>query len=156
MKTNHAISLLAATATLAHVALADPVTETTPQRTDVLEYIQPLPDQMPGAEKDTGAMIQLGKRLYFEKKLPKNQTQSCNTCHVVDNGGAGVDNQPTSLGAFGKRGARNSPTTWNAGFHVAQFWDGRAEDLTAQAKGPALNPIEMAMPAESGVVARLL
>jgi cytochrome c peroxidase len=111
---------------------------------------------MPGAENDTGAMIQLGRRLYFEKKLSKNQTQSCNTCHVVDNGGAGVDNQPTSPGAFGKRGDRNSPTTWNAGFHLAQFWDGRAEDLVAQAKGPVLNPIEMAMPAEAEVIARLL
>lgn len=74
----------------------------------------------------------------------------------MDNGGAGVDNQPTSPGAFGKRGDRNSPTTLNAGFHLAQFWDGRAEDLTAQAKGPVLNPIEMAMPAEAEVVARLI
>ncbi len=155
MKTIHAITLIAATGSLAFGTRAEPITDTAPNRADVLEIIQPLPDKMPGAEHDTEARIQLGKRLYFEKKLSKNQSQSCNTCHVVDNGGAGVDNQPTSPGAFGKRGGRNSPTTLNAGFHLAQFWDGRAEDLEAQAKGPVLNPIEMAMPAEDEVVARL-
>ena len=90
-----------------------------------------------------------------EKALSKNGTQSCNSCHAVDGGRAGVDNEPTSPGAFGKRGDRNSPTTLNAGFHLAQFWDGRAPDLKEQAKGPILNPVEMAMPAEPVVVERL-
>lgn len=116
---------------------------------------QPLPDKMPGAEKDTPALVSLGKQLYFEKRLSANNSQSCNSCHVVEGTKGGVDNEPTSPGAFGKRGGRNSPTTLNAGFHLAQFWDGRAADLAAQAKGPVLNPIEMAMPSEADVVKKL-
>lgn len=124
-------------------------------RTNALKVIAALPDKMPGAEQDTPMLVDLGKKLYFEKALSKNGTQSCNSCHAVDGGRAGVDNEPTSPGAFGKRGDRNSPTTLNAGFHMAQFWDGRAPDLKEQAKGPILNPVEMAMPAEPVVVERL-
>lgn len=124
-------------------------------RKQALEVIAPLPERMPGAENDTKAQITLGKKLFFEKRLSKNESQSCNSCHVVDKGRGGVDNEPTSPGAFGKRGGRNSPTVLNAGFHIAQFWDGRAETLADQAKGPVLNPIEMAMPSEAEVVARL-
>ena len=118
-------------------------------------FIQPLPDKMPGAEKDTPAQIELGQKLYFERRLSVNGKQSCNDCHMVDQNQAGVDHEPTSDGAEGKRGSRNSPTTLNAGFHFAQFWDGRAKDLVEQAKGPVLNPVEMAMPDEKEVVKRL-
>lgn len=114
-----------------------------------------LPATMPGAEQDTPAQIALGKKLYFETALSVNGTQSCNSCHRVDDERAGVDNEPTSPGAKGQRGDRNSPTSWNAGFHVAQFWDGRAATLEEQAKGPILNPVEMAMPTEAEAVARL-
>ncbi len=114
-----------------------------------------LPKVMPGAEKDTRDLIYLGKRLYFEKKLSINNSQSCNTCHMLDGGGFGVDNLPTSPGAKGKNGARNSPTVLNAGFHVAQFWDGRAPNLKEQAKGPILNPIEMGMPSKKAVIDKI-
>jgi cytochrome c peroxidase len=124
-------------------------------RKQALELTGPIPDTMPGAEKDTQDRIALGKRLFFEKRLSKNGTQSCNTCHRVDKGRGGVDNEPTSPGAFGKRGGRNSPTVLNAGFHLAQFWDGRAETLEDQAKGPILNPIEMGMTDSAEVIARL-
>ncbi|MES2572623.1 MAG: cytochrome c peroxidase, partial [Verrucomicrobiota bacterium] len=114
-----------------------------------------LPEKMPGSEKDTPAMIELGRQLYFDVRLSANNSQSCNTCHAVDRKLGGVDNEATSLGAFGKRGGRNSPTVLNAGFHATQFWDGRAGDLVAQAKGPILNPIEMGMPSEQAVVDKL-
>jgi cytochrome c peroxidase len=117
--------------------------------------IVPLPDKMPGADKDTPALVALGKKLYLDKRLSANNSQSCNSCHNVEGRGGGVDNEPTSPGAFGKRGGRNSPTTLNAGFQFAQFWDGRAADLVAQAKGPILNPIEMAMPSEAEVIKKL-
>ncbi|EMN81824.1 cytochrome-c peroxidase [Leptospira interrogans] len=110
-----------------------------------------IPDKMPGGEADTPELIQLGEKLYFEKRLSANDTQSCNSCHNVVGKAAGVDNLPTSPGAFGKNGVRNSPTVLNAGFHIAQFWDGRAKDLKEQAKGPILNPVEMAMPSASEV-----
>jgi cytochrome c peroxidase len=118
-------------------------------------FIAPLPDKMPGADKDTPALVALGKKLYLDKRLSANNTQSCNSCHNVEGKGAGVDNEPTSPGAFGKRGGRNSPTSLNAGFQIAQFWDGRAADLVAQAKGPILNPGEMAMPSEAEVIKKL-
>jgi cytochrome c peroxidase len=119
------------------------------------EAIGVLPEKMPGAEKDTPELIKLGEKLFFEKRLSQNNSMSCNTCHRVDEGLGGVDNEPTSPGAFGKRGGRNSPTVLNAGFQAMQFWDGRAEDLAAQAKGPILNPIEMAMASDKDVLERL-
>jgi cytochrome c peroxidase len=124
-------------------------------RVKAMSIIQPLPDKMPGAEKDLPAAITLGQKLYFDKRMSENGKQSCNDCHLVDQNRAGVDNEPTSEGAHGKRGDRNSPTTLNAGFHFAQFWDGRAKDLVEQAKGPVLNPVEMAMPDEKEVIKRL-
>lgn len=124
-------------------------------RAKAKDLLGPLPAKMPGGDKDTPALVSLGKKLYFEKRLSANDSQSCNSCHMVDNKRGGVDNDPTSLGAFGKRGGRNSPTTLNAGFHMAQFWDGRAATLADQAKGPILNPVEMAMPSADAVVAKL-
>lgn len=118
---------------------------------DSKEIFGTIPDKMPGGEVDTPELIQLGEKLYFEKRLSANDTQSCNSCHNVVGKAAGVDNLPTSPGAFGKNGVRNSPTVLNAGFHIAQFWDGRAKDLKEQAKGPILNPVEMAMPSASEV-----
>jgi cytochrome c peroxidase len=88
--------------------------------------------------------------LYFEPRLSKSQKISCNSCH--DLATYGVDNEPTSDGHKGQKGDRNSPTVFNAAAHFVQFWDGRAPDVEAQAKGPVLNPVEMAMPAEPVVV----
>ena len=114
-------------------------------------YFSPLPDAMPGSENDTPERIALGKQLYFEKRLSINDTQSCASCHLLEGGAAGVDNLPVSPGAKGELGTRNSPTVLNAGWQDSQFWDGRAEDLVEQAKGPILNPIEMGMPDEQAV-----
>ncbi|GAB1370856.1 cytochrome c peroxidase [Candidatus Kapaibacterium sp.] len=111
-----------------------------------------LPDVMPGSENDTPELVALGKTLYFDTRLSATGTQSCNTCHDVTNGIAGVDNKKVSPGAIdGKEGTRNSPTVLNSGFQFVQFWDGRSPDLKDQAKGPILNPVEMAMPSEKEV-----
>ncbi len=119
-------------------------------------FFQPLPDAMPGFENVTDKQIELGKKLYFDVRLSVNDTQSCNTCHRIDEKLGGVDNKPVSDGAPpGTKGDRNAPTVLNAGFHLAQFWDGRAADLTEQAKGPILNPVEMAMPSEEAVVEKI-
>jgi cytochrome c peroxidase len=91
--------------------------------------------------------------LYYESRLSKNHDVSCNTCHLLDR--HGVDGQPTSTGHRGQRGGRNAPTVYNAALHISQFWDGRAADVEEQAKGPVLNPIEMAMPSEEAVVSVL-
>ncbi len=92
-------------------------------------FFSPLPETMPGSENDTAQRITLGRKLYFEKRLSINDSQSCASCHLLENGFAGVDNLPTSPGAKGDIGTRNSPTVLNAGWQDSQFWDGRAEDL---------------------------
>ena len=115
----------------------------------------PLGDAMPGSENDTAERIALGEKLYFEKRLSINDSQSCSSCHKLKNGFAGVDNLATSPGARNEQGTRNSPTVLNAGWQDSQFWDGRAEDLVEQAKGPILNPIEMGMPDEQSVVDKI-
>jgi cytochrome c peroxidase len=101
----------------------------------------------------TEEKITLGRHLYYDKRLSKNQDLSCNSCHDLAN--YGVDSRPpvgaTSRGHKAQLGGRNSPTTYNAAGHIAQFWDGRAADVEAQAQGPVLNPVEMALP--SGAVA---
>ena len=115
-----------------------------------------LPERMPGAEADTPALVALGKSLYFEKRLSVNGTQSCNDCHRLDGESpTGADGEKTSDGARGTTGTRNSPSVKNAGFHVAQFWDGRAKTLEDQASGPILNPAEMAMPSAAAAEAVL-
>jgi cytochrome c peroxidase len=110
-----------------------------------------LPDEAPNPKNPiTEEKITLGRMLYYDPRLSKNHDVSCNSCHQLDN--HGVDSEATSPGHKGQRGERNSPTVYNAAFHVAQFWDGRAADVEQQAKGPVLNPIEMAMPSEEAVV----
>ena len=113
-----------------------------------------LPKEVVSEENPiTDAKFKLGKMLYHDKRLSKDNTQSCNTCHDVAN--FGVDNQAFSKGNDGKLGGRNSPSTFNAALHIAQFWDGRAAHVEEQAGGPILNPIEMAMPSQQAVVGRL-
>lgn len=98
----------------------------------------------------TREKIELGKMLFFDPRLSASGVISCNTCHNVGTGGD--DNLPTSVGHGWQKGPRNSPTVYNAVFNVAQFWDGRAEDLKAQAKGPVQAGVEMANQPEQVVV----
>lgn len=115
-----------------------------------------LPEKMPGADADTPDLVALGRSLWFEKRLSVTGTQSCNDCHRLDGEKpTGADGAPTSNGARGAKGPRNSPSVKNAGYHVAQFWDGRAKTLEEQAEGPILNPVEMAMPDAATVEAAL-
>lgn len=99
---------------------------------------------------ETAAKLELGRMLFYDVRLSKNHDIACNSCHLLN--AYGVDGEVTSPGHRGARGGRNSPTVYNAAIHVAQFWDGRAPDLETQAKGPVLNPIEMAAPSEEYVV----
>ena len=119
-----------------------------------IRAFKPLPASMESATNPSSlAKVDLGRMLYYENRLSKSQKFSCNSCHMLDK--FGVDNEITSEGHKGQRGDRNSPTVYNAAGHMAQFWDGRAKDVEAQAKGPILNPVEMAMPDEKSVMAVL-
>ncbi len=121
---------------------------------DDLKNYPVCPDEMASKTNPiTPEKIALGRMLYFEKRLSKNHDVSCNSCH--DLAKYGVDGEATSPGHKGQRGDRNSPTVYNAGHYIAQFWDGRAATLEDQAKGPILNPVEMAMPDEKQVLVTL-
>jgi len=88
------------------------------------------------------AQAELGKKLYFDPRLSKSGFISCNSCHNLSMGG--TDNLKTSIGDRWQQGPINAPTVLNSSLNVAQFWDGRAADLKAQAGGPIANPGEMA------------
>ena len=119
---------------------------------EALGAFEPLPEQFESEDNPiTPAKVELGRMLYYEHRLSKTQDMSCNTCHQLSNGG--IDPRPasdgevaaTSMGHGDERGERNSPTVYNAAGQFKQFWDGRAEDVEEQAKGPITNPIEMGM-----------
>lgn len=97
--------------------------------------------------------ILLGKTLYFDPRLSKDGTVSCNSCHNVMAGGD--DNRAFSAGVGAKLGGRSAPTVWNSAFLSVQFWDGRAPSLEEQAKGPLVNPVEMAMTDHNLVMDRI-
>ncbi len=89
----------------------------------------------------TLAKVELGKLLYFDKRVSKDGTISCATCH--DPQMAWAEHTPTSEGINHQKGPANSPTVINAAYATSQFWDGRAATLEEQAVGPVGNPIEM-------------
>ncbi len=115
-----------------------------------LPLFKPLPTEVASPDNElTKEKIDLGRMLYFDKRFSKNQDVSCNSCHDVAK--YGTDNAAVSTGHRNQKGGRSAPTVYNAALHIAQFWDGRAPTVEEQAKGPPLNPIEMAMPAKEQV-----
>lgn len=104
-----------------------------------------IPDDNPM----TQPKIDLGKLLYFDPRLSRDNTISCATCHNPYHGF--TDPKGTSGGVGGAFGTRSSPTVINRLFSKEQFWDGRAEDLEEQAHGPLTNPVEMGMPSHDHV-----
>ena len=104
-------------------------------------------------DKTARAQVELGRTLYHEKRLSRDNSISCNSCHRTD--AFGVDGEKFSLGFDNHRTGRNSPTSFNAFMHLAQFWDGRAPTVEEQAKGPILAGGEMAMPSAEAVVEKL-
>jgi cytochrome c peroxidase len=102
---------------------------------------EPIDPIAPAVIRDAG-MVELGKKLYFDPRLSKSGFISCNSCHNLSMGGS--DNLTSSIGDNWQKGPINSPTVLNSSMSVAQFWDGRAPTLKAQAGGPIANPKEMA------------
>jgi cytochrome c peroxidase len=87
--------------------------------------------------------ILLGKELFFDPILSKDNTISCANCHILNDGGD--DNRPTAIGYKGRKNPYhlNSPTVLNAALAKFQFWDGRAKDVEEQAGGPIQSHFEM-------------
>ena len=112
-------------------------------REQAQRFFQPIPTAEVVIEQRniSSDQIELGKWLFFEPRISRSHIITCNTCHSVGTGGA--DNIPASIGHGWQAGPRNSPTVLNAVFNAAQFWDGRADDLAEQAKGPIQASVEM-------------
>ena len=115
-------------------------------------------------------IVTLGRLLFFDAGLSEPPGQACSTCHEPGHGFTDPDaKQPTSKGAHRHRfGSRNTPSAmymaFSPPFHFdpkekhyvgGQFWDGRATSLEEQAKGPLLNPVEMANPDKRTVVEKV-
>lgn len=127
-----------------------------PENHQPLEIVLPLglmagSSQVQGIADNlmTRAKIELGRQLYFDKRLSADNTISCASCHDPDEGFA--KHTQFGVGINGQMGGRNSPISYNRIVSGAQFWDGRAASLEAQAVGPIANPIEMGNTHEKAV-----
>jgi cytochrome c peroxidase len=114
-----------------------------------------LPLLIPEDNPLTAAKVELGKQLYFDPRLSKDDTVACATCHDPRSAFVDPRGRPTSAGVGGAVGFRNSPTVLNAAFLAQQFWDGRAVSLEDQSMRPMTDPREMAQPDHAAVVAKL-
>lgn len=102
-----------------------------------------LPLNIPKDNPLTTEKVELGKQLYFDKRLSVDNSVSCASCHDPKKGWSNAEQFATGVG--GQKGGRNSPTVLNSAYFDLQFWDGRAKHLEGQALGPIQNPIEMNM-----------
>jgi cytochrome c peroxidase len=110
------------------------------------------PLQWPRDNPYSAAKVELGRDLYFDKRLSADDSVSCASCHAPQH--AFTDGSPVSTGIRSQKGGRSAPTVINRAYSLAQFWDGRAGTLEEQAKGPMANPIEMGNTHE-GVVSKI-
>ena len=113
---------------------------------DMSKWLRPTAVPQPANNKLTPERIALGKLLYFDTRLSKNNKISCATCHSPSRGW--TDEIPTSkaVGFEGRVGPRNSPVILNSAYQREQFWDGRVKSLEEQALGPIQTNVEMNMP----------
>ena len=97
--------------------------------------------KFPKDNPSSAEKIALGKQLFFDSRLSKDNSISCSTCHNPNSGWSISERFATGVG--GKKGGRNPPTLINVAYNKFQFWDGRSPTLEAQAKGPIEASIEM-------------
>ena len=101
------------------------------------EPINPIPETIDVDPRK----VALGRALFHDPVLSKDDTISCASCHDLASGGD--DGLRVSIGIEDRPGTINAPTVFNVGFNFKQFWDGRAKTLEAQIDGPIQNPVEM-------------
>ena len=139
------VALVALTLALVPVAWAGDAPSGLPPAGTPFEFKVPIGLEDPPVPADnpmTVEKVALGRQLYFDPRLSKDNTVSCATCHDPTRGW--TDQLAVSTGVGGKQGTRSSPTVLNTAYQTFQFWDGRAGSLEEQALGPIENPVEMA------------
>lgn len=117
----------------------DSLLQQEPEEFNVPLGLPPIP--WPKDNPYTKKKAELGRLLYFDKRLSADGTVSCATCHSIPR--AFTDNLPIAIGINHHKGSRNSPTVINSAYQPLLFWDGRAKSLEEQCKGPIANPNEM-------------
>ncbi len=132
MKSNHRVARL-----VQLFALASLCAFVTGAAAQSAEPIKPIPTDSKFDERK----VALGEKLFNDKRLSKDNSLACVSCHSLS--GGGVDRLQVSVGIGGAKGAVNAPTVFNSAFNFRQFWDGRANSLEEQATGPVHNPKEM-------------
>jgi len=115
----------------------------------LLRRFAPLRANFQRGAAPPAALTELGRLLYFDKRLSSSGTVSCNSCHALDH--YGTTDEARAKGANGKLERRNAPSTFNAAAQFSQFWDGRSPDVETQALVPLLDPDEMGMTSETTV-----
>jgi cytochrome c peroxidase len=100
------------------------------------------PPPLPPDNRLTTQGVALGQRLFSERRLSGNNTQSCADCHHP-NMAFSDEGKAVSVGSTGKKGTRNAPALFNLIYQHTYFWDGRSPTLRAQALVPIQNPVEM-------------
>lgn len=113
--------------------------------------LPPLPDDLAAPAPDK---VELGRRLFFERRLSFNNTLSCGMCHIKDDAFASTQSK-LSIGMEGRTLRRNAPTVLNVAYQKSLFHDGRETHFKVQAWGPLLDPDEMANPSIGYVLDRL-
>lgn len=111
-----------------------------------------LPDE--NAQPVTSAQIQLGRRLFFDRRLSLNETFSCAMCHIPEQGFTSNE-LSTAVGVEGRSVRRNSPTLYNVAYASKLFHDGRESSLEQQIWGPLLARNEMANPSVGHVINKI-
>jgi len=111
----------------------------TPYNLVIPEGLPPM--NIPSTNPLTVEGVALGKRLFYDPILSRDNTQSCASCHLQDFGF--TDPNQFSTGIDGIAGTRNAMPLINLGWQTKFFWDGGANGLESQVLGPITNPIEM-------------
>ncbi|MBI5575595.1 MAG: cytochrome-c peroxidase [Deltaproteobacteria bacterium] len=110
-----------------------------PATAGILSPLPPPP--VPKENLQTPEKIELGKKLFFDRRLSGDGTMNCASCHIPDK--AFTDGQELSLSYPTTRNWRNAPTLINAAYFRHLFHDGRAASLEEQALFPIMSPFEM-------------
>lgn len=110
-----------------------------------LDRFMPAPESNPL----TLEKVRLGQELFFDKRLSRDQSLACASCHDPAHGF--TDARPVAIGVLGRRGSRRVPSLLNRGYGASFFWDGRVRTLEEQVLQPIANPLEMDLPLEEAV-----
>ncbi|MEJ2621868.1 MAG: cytochrome c peroxidase [Candidatus Thiodiazotropha sp.] len=128
-------------------------------KTDLYKYVKNPPLGLPAIPQPaeniiTREKIELGRKMFYDRRLSLNDTFSCAMCHIPEQGFTNNE-LAMAIGLEGRSTRRNAPTIYNSGYLQNLFHDGREETLEQQAWGPLLTRSEMANPSVGAVIKKI-